>query len=496
MESEIELKLLVSADAGKVLKKRFVPHLNVKFLQQTTQLFNSYYDTEEEVLRQHEMGLRIRGENGQYEQTLKSKNGSVGGLHQRHEINIDLPNNEIALALFPDEIWPKDLDPVSLQHELKTVFSTHFQRTQYLFDVDDGSRVELVFDQGEIENEKFQEEICEIEMELKRGNPANLFSLARELAEFLPFRLGYKSKAQRGYELCAGDLEAGPEQRLPLPINKSGTVEDAFTALIGHGISCWQFHEEQYAKVKKARNLIGVYNAISLIKRCFILFASQIKAPQIEALSSRLEHLESRWAFAQDVAAIKELASKRGLYRKKLSKNNTLLQELLVRQEALINDNQPEQLIGSKEYVTLQLDLIELVSLKLWPGNDSQNLINKFAKKALKQELQKINLAFSFEGKGNSESYLEQLPEFNGTLHVYQLLSNVVSSKTANNVQTWIDILEGIEELRVLGILEKQLKTLVSDGKDKLVNWCVEKQSSLLEIIELSRESAIHGAVE
>jgi len=47
--------------------------------------------------------------------------------------------------------------------------------------------------------------LCEIELELKRGNQAELFNVARELMQAVPARLEFKSKSQRGYELLDGE---------------------------------------------------------------------------------------------------------------------------------------------------------------------------------------------------------------------------------------------------------------------------------------------------
>ncbi|PIN63755.1 inorganic triphosphatase, partial [Klebsiella pneumoniae] len=46
-------------------------------------MLNIYYETADNWLRRHDMGLRIRGDQGRYEMTLKIAGRVVGGLHQR-----------------------------------------------------------------------------------------------------------------------------------------------------------------------------------------------------------------------------------------------------------------------------------------------------------------------------------------------------------------------------------------------------------------------------
>ena len=70
------------------------------------QLLNIYYETPDNWLRGHDMGLRIRGENGRYEMTMKVAGRVTGGLHQRPEYNVALSAPTLDLAQLPTEVWP------------------------------------------------------------------------------------------------------------------------------------------------------------------------------------------------------------------------------------------------------------------------------------------------------------------------------------------------------------------------------------------------------
>src|SRR3546814_3833396 len=59
----------------------------------------------------------------------------------------------------------------------------------------------LVFDRGEAVAGDRKSPICEIELELKDGDPAALFALARRIDTVAPVRLGVQTKAERGYRL-------------------------------------------------------------------------------------------------------------------------------------------------------------------------------------------------------------------------------------------------------------------------------------------------------
>ncbi len=69
MAQEIELKFIVAQNGVETLREQ----LNALEAKHTPagQLLNIYYETADNWLRRHDMGLRIRGDQGRYEMTLK-----------------------------------------------------------------------------------------------------------------------------------------------------------------------------------------------------------------------------------------------------------------------------------------------------------------------------------------------------------------------------------------------------------------------------------------
>src|SRR3546814_19293009 len=64
-----------------------------------------------------------------------------------------------------------------------------------------GATIELVLDSGEVVAGERTSPICEIELELKQGDPGALFAFARRIDAVAPARLGVQSKDERGYPL-------------------------------------------------------------------------------------------------------------------------------------------------------------------------------------------------------------------------------------------------------------------------------------------------------
>lgn len=147
MAQEIELKFIVEKDSVDALRQ----HLQTLSGEhhEPVQLLNIYYETPDNWLRRHDMGLRIRGANGRYEMTMKIAGRVVGGLHQRPEYNIDINQPELELERFPAEVWPNGELPSTLAAEVQPLFSTDFWREKWL--VTEGkSRIEIALDLGEV----------------------------------------------------------------------------------------------------------------------------------------------------------------------------------------------------------------------------------------------------------------------------------------------------------------------------------------------------------
>lgn len=207
MTTEIELKYLISAnheDKDLVVDKitAMLNAQNIAFTMDKKQLINNYFDNEDLALRKLDIGLRIRGVNKKYEQTVKTAGKVVGCMHQRPEYNVDLEDNHLNLSLFPKHIWPENVDVVKLQQSLQVIFNTNFSRQIWLIK-QAGSVIELALDRGEIFTSSDVETLAinELEIELVSGDEKALFSLAEQLMTIIQMEPGELSKAARGYAL-------------------------------------------------------------------------------------------------------------------------------------------------------------------------------------------------------------------------------------------------------------------------------------------------------
>lgn len=205
---EVEIKLLLPPNGPKATLSQW-PQFTKLSQRQQRHLGNIYFDTEELILRQKRMGLRIRTVNGQRELTLKTAGNVVGGLHARPEYNVAIAADKPDLALLPAGLFSAD-EIATVNDALVALFSTDFERQQGVLAVN-GATVEVALDYGEIKAGTRSSAIAELELELIEGDPKALLPLIAELMRQQPLRLGLDSKAARGYRLAklqAVDVES------------------------------------------------------------------------------------------------------------------------------------------------------------------------------------------------------------------------------------------------------------------------------------------------
>jgi triphosphatase len=227
MFKEIELKLEFDpADAARI---KSAPLLAAESLGQAEEqnLVSTYFDTPSLALSKAGVFLRVRELDGRYIQTVKAMQ-SKADLLERFEWEREISGHVPDLKVVDGTPLHALLTGVR-RASLRPLFETHMRRTLRCV-AHGGSEIEVAVDEGEIVAGKRRLPVSEVELELKQGDAAQLFSLARALAETLPLRLAVKTKSERGFELLskaafvvekAGEVEIKPEM----------TTAEAFRAI-------------------------------------------------------------------------------------------------------------------------------------------------------------------------------------------------------------------------------------------------------------------------
>lgn len=208
---EIELKLsLPSPDPAGLVKRLAQTPLLTRRKVTRQFLYNIYFDTPDQTLRQQRIALRLRrvGDEAkpQWLQTLKTGGSDESALSRRGEWESAVAGPALSLEALKSTPWP-DIDPDGgLFATLAPCFVTVFERCSWQVRRRDGSWVEVALDIGHLEANGKQAPLCELELELKAGKPSALFDMARELAQAVAVLPGHLSKAQRGFLLAQDGL--------------------------------------------------------------------------------------------------------------------------------------------------------------------------------------------------------------------------------------------------------------------------------------------------
>jgi inorganic triphosphatase YgiF len=222
-DREIELKFACGPeDLAAVLAA--APKGDLAGDDETRELISVYFDTPDLVLQRAGASLRVREHKGRRIQTLKRGQGLV---REEHEAPIEGLAPDPALEPLPS-LLPQGAN-------LRPAFNVRVSRRQRTFRYRD-AEIELALDQGEVSGGDQKRPICEVELELKSGSPATLFSLARELSAAAPLYLAFDSKAARGQALVAGGGPASLKTGR-LELDEDATVGEAFQAVARNALA-------------------------------------------------------------------------------------------------------------------------------------------------------------------------------------------------------------------------------------------------------------------
>lgn len=278
---EIEIKLYASKEVIKQVYESTLFSTYSQSAWQTKTLLNQYIDTSNYALTKAKVALRVRKDDTVYIQTLKTKGASVGGFSERDEIDWYLSTPNLDTSLLQGAYWPKTLEKID-KTTLHTLFSTDFTRHYSLFTwkhEGEEAEIEVALDTGVIQADQKQDDISEVELELKKGSASAMLAFAIELAKQFPLTPADSSKAERGYRLLA-------PQSYSLPVLDQ--IPDAPLAKLRYCLSASQRLWESYLwqpNTSKLQNWIEVLQ----------ILLAQLQVFQADLLCQRLQEIISDW---------------------------------------------------------------------------------------------------------------------------------------------------------------------------------------------------------
>jgi triphosphatase len=208
--TEFELKLEIPAPRLRDLLTEFE-----SAPAKTIALRALYLDTADEALARHGVALRLRNENGRWIQTAKGPGERALERLEHEAFVVAAPAHEPPPAL---DLARHDGTPLGLRirHALKQ--ATAGLQVRYETDIArrvrvvsaGASTVELALDQGRIVAGERSVPVCELELELKSGEPADVVRLAGAWRSRHALWLSGISKAAKGRRLLRPAVARNP----------------------------------------------------------------------------------------------------------------------------------------------------------------------------------------------------------------------------------------------------------------------------------------------
>ena len=295
MPKETELKLRASPETLAALREHPLLKKRNKSGWQTRELLNQYFDTPERALAEARVALRLRRDGDTVIQTLKCRGTSVAGLSERNEHEWQLDKVKLDLKKLDDSCWPAQLADLD-KKTIKPLFTTDFTREYAEIAWGRGKAkvvIEAALDQGFVIAGKRKEAICELELELREGEPAALLELAAELTTSVALMPCDISKAERGYRLFDANSYS---LSLPAPtIDAEQPLDDAFAALAWHLLGSSQRLAEQYRFNGHWRLLVDWVAQLSELRALLGSLGQAAPRSSSSELRSLLDALLNEW---------------------------------------------------------------------------------------------------------------------------------------------------------------------------------------------------------
>jgi triphosphatase len=295
--TELEVKLELPPASLPEFKK--IPLLRtLKSPPRRTAEVSVYFDTGKQKLRKKGLMLRVRRVGRHYFQTIKAS-GNLAPF-ERDEWETEIAGEKPDLSLAKGTA----LEPLmtnKLRQQLRPLFETRVRRTLYPV-VDNAHAIALTVDRGTIDTGTRSLPLCEIELELKRGTPAKLFDVARELAQKLPARLAVKSKSERGYQIADDDQEL-PVKAVAIDLPAQASTRDAFKMI---SLACLKqvIDNEPALTSGDPEGVHQMRVGLRRLRAGMSLFGILLHDPQTVAIKTELKWLASELGPARELEVL------------------------------------------------------------------------------------------------------------------------------------------------------------------------------------------------
>lgn len=492
MEVEIELKFIFNAKYVENLHNTLDKFQCISKKNQF--LHNVYFDTAERCLRKLDMGLRVRTCNGKSVQTIKTAGRVIGGLHQRPEYNETIAGLRPELARFNKKIWPKNTNVQLLEQALTPTFSTDFERQTWLIEIAGDTLIEVAYDSGFIKTNKGQIALCEVELELVKGDEKQLFILGKEIALLPEVRLGNISKAQRGYML-ADNTSFQIKKLSHSNISSDLSLQQVLLINLQHGLKQIQYHENCYIENGEIEALQELLNGVKFLHQNIILFKDEIKDLNKASWIEDLHWLARSFSWLDEYFTQASILNNKAYYLRKLPQKKSLVTQINSQKNNQPNNETSSDLLTSTRYCQFVLTFTQwLIQLeKSTFSNHINSSISNFSSTLLDKTWEQVRLAFEDSDNFSMQQFLSIQGVLESNLLIGLSLGNIFPKQKGETFHSpWLDIKQGLNEFSMINVISE----IAHDESDSALQseyfkWIKRKESSLLHALQQSKQQAL-----
>lgn len=358
MGIETELKLEVSpSDLGKLKTARTLRRRDGMPAKEAY-LVSIYFDTNKHELETKGVSLRVRQSGDKRVQTIKTTATDVpfSRSEWEHKIDSDEPDFRVARGTALAPMLTK-----RLKRRLRPIFETRILRTTVPLQKN-GSRIEMALDEGQVRAGQKWTPIAEVELELKRGNPVDLFKLARVIGALVPAKLALKSKSERGYDLTAAKTEQAVQGQ-NIVLQRGLCTVDAFR-IIARSTLRHMAANELAVKESNPKGLHQMRVGLRRLRAAISVFSEILGGAQTKRITGELKWLTSKLGSARDLDVIR---TKIQQLRKAAPAKRTL--QKLAAQNAVQRTAafaEARKAVDSPRYRSLLLDALQWIEIGDW----------------------------------------------------------------------------------------------------------------------------------
>lgn len=295
MALEIELKFLIEAGALPMLDN--LPVIG-KRLQRTQRkhIETTYFDTPDGLFADNGLLLRVRKqEKGKLLSVKQARPTGIARGEWEGAIAGDRPSREELEATPAGAVLAGN----GSEHDLAPLYTVAVDRASFL--VKHGpAEIEVAVDRGEIKHQDKQLPICELELELKSGEPRQLFALARRFMEMAPLRLSFISKGDRGSRLAEGSWGQPVAASTP-KLKPEMTAADAFRTICHSCLYDFMLNEPAIGDDSDIEGVHRARIAIRRLRAALSLFKPIIADGEYDAHRRELAWLSDLLGTARDL---------------------------------------------------------------------------------------------------------------------------------------------------------------------------------------------------